>query len=289
MFNSTYGGYSLADIAAVSGNNRNGGGFGDGFGDGGWWIILLFLFAGWGGRGFGYGGFGGGNGDGITGGTFLTPWATPADVRSAVDQQTLISKIDQQTYGLADSTYALSNAITTGFHGVDNAICTLGYQNQTGFANLSSQLANCCCDTRAAIKDSVTQGVMNTSAIQSQLASCCCDIEKANMENRFAAQTYNSNTLQAIDKLGDRIIDFMTQDKIASLTAENQSLKFAASQAAQNTFITANQDAQTAELIRRLSTPCPVPAYVVPNPNCCYDNYGYGYGRNTFGCNSCCN
>lgn len=91
------------------------------------------------------------------------------------------------------------------------------------------------------------------------------------MQNRFDAQTYNCNTLQAIDKLGDRIIDFMTQDKIASLTAENQSLKFAASQAAQNAFITANQEAQTAELVRRLSDPCPVPAYVVPNPNCCYD------------------
>ena len=288
MFNSTYGGYSLADIAAVSGgNNRGGGGFGDGFGDGGWWIILLFLFAGWGGRGFGNG-FGGGVGGGGFGDGFLTPWATPADVRSAVDQQTLISKLDQQTYGLADSTYALSNAITTGFHGVDNAMCTLGYQNQAGFTGLGSQLAECCCDLKGAVKDSVTQGVMNTNAIQTQIASCCCDIEKANMENRFAAQTYNCNTLQAIDKLGDRIIDFMTQDKIASLTAENQSLKFAASQAAQNSFIIANQDAQTAELIRRLSTPCPVPAYVVPNPNCCYDGY-YGLGRNTFGCNSCCN
>ena len=122
---------------------------------------------------------------------------------------------------------------------------------------------------------------MNTNAIQTQIASCCCDLEKANMQNRFDAQTYNCNTLQAIDKLGDRILDFMTQDKIATLTAENQSLKFAASQAAQNAFITANQDAQTAELIRRLSDPCPIPAYVVPNPNCCYD------ARVTFGNNGC--
>lgn len=268
MFNSTYGGYSLSDIAAVSGNNRNSG-FGDGFGENGWWIILLFLFAGWGGRGFG--GFGGGY-ETSTG----APCATQEDVRAAVDQQTLISKLDQQTYGLADSTYALNNAITSGFHGVDNAICTLGYQTQAGFTGLSSQLADSCCDLRGAIKDSVTQGVMNTNALSSQLASCCCSLEKADMENRFAAQTYNCNTLQAIDKLGDRIIDFMTQDKIAALTAENQSLKFAASQAAQNTFITANQDAQTAELIRRLNTPSPVPAYVVPNPNCCYDSLAFG-------------
>ena len=274
MFNTT-GGYSLSDIAAVSGGRNNSG---DGmFGQDGWWIILLFLMFGWGGRGFD--GYGGGEGSGYHGGY---PCATQPDVRAAVDQQTLLSKLDQQTYGIADSTYALNNAITTGFHGVDNAICTLGYQTQSGFNALGAQLAQCCCDTRAAIHDSVTQGVMNTNAIQSQIASCCCDIEKSNMQNRFDAQTYNCNTLQAIDKLGDRIIDFMTQDKIASLTAENQSLKFAASQATQNAFITANQEAQTAELIRRLSTPCPIPAYVVPNPNCCYSPVTFNSG-----CNSC--
>ena len=279
MFKNSAGGYSLSDIAAVTGqngNNRNNGGFGDDA----WWIIILLLF-GWGRGGFGgYGNEGGNSGGGMH---YGYPCATTLDVRDAVDQQTLISKLDQQTYGLADSTYALNNAIVTGFHGVDNAICTLGYQNQAGFTALGSQLAECCCDTRAAIKDSVTQGVMNTNAIQTQIASCCCDLEKANMQNRFDAQTYNCNTLQAIDKLGDRIIDFMTQDKIATLTAENQSLKFAASQAAQNAFITANQDAQTAELIRRLGDPCPIPAYVVPNPNCCYD------ARVTFnnGCGGC--
>lgn len=288
MFN-TSNGYSLSDIAAVTGGNRGNGGFGDGFGENGWWIILLFLFTGWGRNGWGgNGGSEGGSGyilnPYLYGANFgSAPCATKDDVRAAVDQQTLISKLDNQTYGLADSTYALSNAITTGFHGVDNAICTLGYQNQAGFTALGNQLANCCCDTRAAIADVKTQGVINTNTLSSQLAACCCDLEKASMEDRFAAQTYNCNTLQAIDKLGDRIIDFMTQDKIASLTAENQSLKFAASQANQNAFITANQEAQTAELIRRLQAPCPIPAYVVPNPNCCYD---YQVVRNS-GCGNC--
>ena len=277
MFKNTVGGYSLSDIAAVTG--QNGGGRNGGFGDDAWWIIILLLF------GWGRGGFGNDGGNSGGSGHYGYPCATTLDVRDAVDQQTLISKLDQQTYGLADSTYALNNAIVTGFHGVDNAICTLGYQTQAGFTALGSEIADCCCKTQSAIKDSVTQGVMNTNAIQAQIASCCCDLEKANMQNRFDAQSYNNNTLLAIDKLGDRIIDFMTQDKIASLTAENQSLKFAASQAAQNAFITANQEAQTAELIRRLSDPCPVPAYVVPNPNCCYD------ARVTFGngCGSCAN
>lgn len=279
MFNHSTSGYSLSDIAAVTGTNGNGRNNGM-FGDDWAWIIILLL-CGWGNGGWGNGAFGGGYRGGDNTHYVGYPYATTLDVRDAVDQQTLISKLDNQTYGLADSTYALNNAITTGFHGVDNAICTLGYQNQAGFTALGSQLAECCCDTRAAIKDSVTQGVMNTNAIQSQIASCCCDIEKSNMQNRFDAQTYNCNTLQAIDKLGDRIIDFMTQDKIATLTAENQGLKFAASQAAQNAFITANQEAQTAEIVRRLETPCPIPAYVVPNPNCCYDtrvSFGSGCG-----------
>lgn len=279
MFNHTTTGYSLSDIAAVTGGNRNGGSWGDNE----WWIILIFLFAfgGWG-RG-GFGNMGGGEG-----GSYSYPCATALDVRSAVDQQTLISKLDNQTYGLADSTYALNSALMAGFHGVDNAICTLGYQNQAGFTALGSQLAECCCDTRAAIKDGVTQGVMNTNAIQQQIAACCCDLEKANMQNRFDSQTYNNSTLLAIDKLGDRIIDFMTQDRIATLQSENQALKFAASQQAQNAFITANQEAQTAELLRRLDTPCPVPAYVVPNPNCCYNpvfSSGCGCGGSGFGYN----
>ena len=107
------------------------------------------------------------------------------------------------------------------------------------------------------------------------------------MQNRFDAQAYNCNTLQAIDKLGDRIIDYMSNEKLQTLRDENQALRLAASQQAQNSFIAANQEAQTAELIRRLGldrTTCPIPAYVVPNPNCCYGNpCGVNY-NNGCGC-----
>jgi hypothetical protein len=229
-------GYAVGRDSNMCGNGYGNGMFG---GDWAWWIIILLIF-GWGGNGYGFGGGFGGFG----GGHCASPCATQADVRAAVDQQTLISKLDQQTYGLADSTYALNNAITNGFHGVDNALCSLGYNTQAGFNGLSRQIAECCCDTRAAIADVKYANERNT-----------CDIIRAGQDNTRA------------------ILDFLTTDKISTLTAENQALKFQASQTAQNAFITANQDAQTAELIRRLSTPCPVPAYVVPNPNCCY-NYG---------------
>lgn len=243
-------GYNLSDIAAVTGN-RNGNGDGM-WGDNGWWIILLFLFAGWGRGGYGIGGFGGGEG-------YMPPYATQADVRAAVDQQTLISKLDNQTYGLADSTYALSSAITNGFHGVDNAICTLGYNIQAGTNSLSHQISDCCCETQRAIE----RGFADTNY---NLATQACDTRRVIADSTRDIIDSNNAGVRSI-------LDFLTQDKIASLTAENQSLKFAASQAAQNTFITANQEAQTAELIRRLATPCPVPAYVVPNPNCCYSSY----------------
>ena len=268
---------SLSDIAAVT--NRNDGYGNDMFGgNGAWWLIVLLLF-GWGRNGFG--GFGGGYGAGTACGA---PCATQADVRSAVDQQTLISKIDQQTYGLADSFTALNNTLNNNFRGIDNAICTLGYQNQAGVNALSAQLAQCCCDTRAAIQDNTTSGVMNTNTLSRQIADCCCDLEKMNMQNRFDAQAYNCNTLQAIDRVGDRIIDYMSQEKLQSLRDENQALRLAASQSAQNAFITANQEAQTAELIRRLGRDVPVPAYVVPNPNCCYQ---YSV-QPTCGCNTGC-
>lgn len=253
-----------ADIRACTcggdGYGNNGGMFGNDWA----WIVILLLF-GWGGRGFG--GFGG-NGAGCG-----APCATQSDVRAAVDQQTLISKIDQQTYGLADSFTALNNTLNQNFRGIDNAVCTLGYQGAQHASNLSAQLAQCCCDTRAAIQENTTNGVMNTNALSRQISDCCCDIEKMNMQNRFDAQAYNCNTLQAIDKLGDRIIDYMTAEKTQALRDENQALRLAASQAAQNSFIAANQEAQTAELIRRLGldrATCPIPAYVVPNPNCCY-------------------
>lgn len=99
----------------------------------------------------------------------------------------------------------------------------------------------------------------------------------------------NNSTRDIIDSQRDgtnAILNFLTQDKISTLQAENQALKFQASQTAQNAFITANQEAQTAELIRRLGRDCPVPAFVVPNPNCCYGN-GYGYGYNN-GCGCGC-
>lgn len=129
-------------LAGQADNGRNNSGF---MGGDGWWAIILFaMIFGWGNGGWGNGGNAGAAAAGA-------PWATQADVRAAVDQQTLISKLDQQTYGLADSTYALNNTLNSNFHGVDNAVCTLGYNVQSGFNTLAHQLSDCCSTTQRAI------------------------------------------------------------------------------------------------------------------------------------------
>lgn len=237
MFNSN--GYSLADIAAATNNNENGWG-------NDWWIILLFLFAGgWGNNG---GFFGGDRGIGA-------PCATQDDVRAAVDQQTLLSKLDQQTYGLADGVYALNNSLMNGFHGVDTALCNVGYQTQQGFNSIASQLATCCCESQRQVE----RGFCD---LNYNLATQACDTRRAVADStRDIIENQNNGTRA--------ILDFLTQDKIAALTAENQTLKFAASQANQNLALGAMMDANTAEILRRVA-PSPIPAYAVPAP------YPYG-------------
>lgn len=249
MFNATSP--SLADIAAVTGNNRN-----DGMWDNGaWWIVILLIF--------GWGGFGNFGGNGMNGGV-------GSEVQRGFDTQAIIGKLDGINSGLCDGFYAQNTAIMNGFHGVDNAICNLGYQTQQGFNTtnialmqgqnaLQSQLANCCCETREAIQGVNYNMATNTCALQN---------------------TMNNNTRDIIDSqnAGTRaILDYLCQDKIATLQAENNDLRRAASQDRQNALLTTAMSAQTQQIISAVN-PAPIPAYQVPNPN-----VYYGCGCNT-GC-----
>ena len=282
MFNGSN--YSLSDIAAVTGGNRNGDGmFG---GDNGWWIILLFLFA--------LGGWGNGNGWGGQGGC-----RGQSEISYSFDMNGLENGVRGIQQGLCDGFYAMNTGMLGGFNdvqstlcqgfaGVNNAITTTGYgildavhadtianmQNTTainaGLTGLSTQLAQCCCDNKYALATGFAD-------INYNMATQACDTRRAIADSTRDIIDSNNAGVRAV-------LDFLTQDKIATLTAENQSLKFAASQASQNAFITANQEAQTAEIIRRLGRDCPVPAYVVPNPNCCYT---YATPVNSCG-SSCC-
>lgn len=246
MFNSSP---SLADIAAVTGGNRNDGAWGDG----GWWvlIILFALFGGWGGYGFG------GNG----GGGYTATAATQADIQRGFDNSAVISKLDGITNGLCDGFYAVNNGMLTGFNTIQQAInadTVAGMQNANA---IQSQIANCCCETREAIQGVNFNMAQNTCALQN---------------------TMNNNTRDIIDSqnAGTRaILDYLCQDKIATLQAENNELRRAASQDRQNALLTTAMTAQTNQIINAVN-PSPIPAYQVPNPN---TYIPYGCGCNT-GC-----
>lgn len=215
-----------------------GGGGRDGMfgGDGAWWILVLFLFAGFG-RGGGYSGFAGGGGDCQT-------RASVADGFAINNIQSGIQAIQQ---GICDSTYALTNAINGGFNGVER-----------GFYSLSSQFADCCCQTQRAI-----------DGVNYNMAKNTCDLQN----------TMNNNTRDIIENQNANsraILDFLTQSKIDALRDENQALRFSASQDRQNALLTTAMTAQTTQILGTLN-PAPVPAYVVQNPNCCTSSYG-GYG-----------
>jgi hypothetical protein len=245
MFNNN--GYSLSDIAAVSGRNGNGG-----FGDGdGWWIILLFLFAlgGWGNNGWGGNG---GNG------------SVREEIAYGFDMNGLENSTRGIQQGLCDGFYAMNTSMLNGFSGVQSTLCQ-------GFAGVNQTVNQ---NTNA-----LTAGI---TALGTQMAQCCCDnrydMAKGFSDLGYALATQSCETRQAIadstrdiidsNNAGVRsILDFLTQDKIATLQAENQSLKFAASQQAQNAY-----------LVSQLREPCPIPAYMVPNPNCCYPQSVYNNG-----------
>ena len=246
-------------------------GAGMGFGGMGWggyggmigeWIPLLFLAGifGWGNNGFG----GGGRGD----------YATQADLAAGFNNSAVLNKLNDITLGQASAINynnqgfaGLNTAILEGFHGVDTAICNLGYQQQTGFNGLTRQIADCCCDTRSAIKD-VGIGIERTGwNISKQISDCCCDVEKMNLQNRFDAQNNTNSTLLAIDKLGDRILGYMNDKEQQNLRDEVQAYRLAASQAKQNEY-----------LVNQLR-PCPVPAYITCNPYAA----SYGFGQQNYG------
>lgn len=254
---------SLADIAAVTGNNRD-----DGFlgGDGIWAIIVFAMIFGWGGFGNGWGN--GGNG-GAT--PFATGALTQADLQRGFDTQAIVGKLDGITNGICDGFYAANNNMLTGFNGINTNIMQTGYGIQQ------------------AINADTIANMQNTNALQSQLANCCCETREAiqgvnyNMaQNTCALQnTMNTNTRDIIDSqnAGTRaILDYLCQEKISSLQAENNDLRIAASQDRQSALLTTAMSAQTQQIINSVN-PQAVPAYVVPNPNA----YAYGCGCST-GC-----
>lgn len=250
------GEYSLSDIASVSGSNRkNDEGFG---GNGAWWIIILFIFAicGWG----GFGGFGGNGGGGAVQGAL-----TRGDLCMDMNFQEVKREVQNA-----------NDAVNLGFSTLNSTICNQQYDTARMIDGLGTTI-------QGGFNAANVVALQGQNAIERQVADCCCKIEAGQAQTRYDMATNTCNILNTLNnntrdivqsqEAGTRaILDYLCQDKISTLTAENQGLRLAASQAAQNNY-----------LISQLK-PQPVPAYPAASP-CGLGNWspavlanGYGYG-----------
>lgn len=254
--------YVEGDVPTVVNTGRNDNGcFG---GDWAWWIVILLLF-GLGGNGM----WGGGAG--------MQGALTRGDLSMDMNFNDLQNAARGIQNGICDSTFALNNTVANGFAnaqqamcqgfgGVNQAIMASGYETRGAISDLGYRMQQCCCDTQRSI-DALNYG----------MAMQACDIKQA----------MNMNAREIIDgqRAGmDAILGFMTQEKINALQTENTALKFAASQTAQNQFITQ----VGSDIVNRLSPPA-VPAYPVfaPNQSFAYPS-GVTFGvRSQSGCSGC--
>ena len=213
--------------------NSSNGGFGWG-GEGSWFIIILFLFAflGWGNGGWGNNA---GNSGGVVDGYVLTS-----------DFANVERKIESVNQGLCDGFYQQAQLVNGTNMAMANGFAQAELSRSNQQAALMQQLnamqmqaANCCCENRAAI-----------AQVRYDMATQACD-------TRNTVQNATRDIIDANNQNSRAILDFLTQSKLSDLQAENQGLKLAASQAAQNSY-----------LVSQLR-PSPIPAYTVQNPYCC--------------------
>ena len=255
---------SAADVAAVTGGygRSNDGGWGND-----WWavIIILALFGGFGNRGGLFGGGYGGSGCGC-----CAP-ATCADLQAGFNNQ----------------------AVTNKLNGLENGLCSLGYDQLAQMNNIGTQIQQGNFALQQTLNNNAIAQMQDTNAVSRQLADCCCENRAAIKDVQYNAALNNSALLQAINNqtntivqndnanyraLHDELVAYQMQQKddtIAELRTQVQAFNLAVSQRNQNDY-----------LIDKLQ-PCPTPAYVVPNPNCCYNYGNFGF-NNGCGCNNGC-
>jgi hypothetical protein len=254
-FDETSGSGMVMPVGPMGGN---GGGFG-GWGDGGWWILLLFILLG---NGWNNGGAFGGNGMGG-----LYPWMNQSNQISGGFRDQMLN--DQLT--------GIQAGMTTGFTGITNQLYS---------------------DTIANLERSYAAQTASTAAIngvQAQLASCCCEnrlateglkyvIAQENCADRQAISDGIKDLLTATQAQSQRVLDQLCADKleakndlIQQLRSELMYARGQASQDVQTAAIQAGQRALANE-VEQYVLPTPRPAYVVANPNCCYNPCGTNCG-----------
>ena len=232
-------GLSVADLAAVVGNNDNN--FG---GNGAWWLLILLIFAnnGWGNN------WGGNNGA-------MMGYATQQDVQSGFDQAAVMG-------GINNINTTLSNGFANAEISRANTLANITNQMNT----IAMNQQNCCCENRLA--------TANLGATIAQEA--CADRAAVNDALRTVIEANNAATQRILDQMCQDKID-SKNEQIASLQQQLTMAQLAASQNAQTAQLLADNSRQTAVLEDYLN-PVPRPAFIVQNPSCCNQIYGYGCG-----------
>ena len=262
---------------------NNGGGFGFG-GDWAWILLLLVLGGGWG--GFGLGG-GMGAMAAMDGGFGLYPWLNNSqNINDGFREQALNTQVGNIQNAITGGFGDIQTALCGGFAGVNasvtgaqNAIAQQLYGNEiaslersfnaqtantAGLTNLSAQLANCCCENRAATQD--LKYTLATEACQTRANS-------------------TANTQAILDKLCALELDTV-KSQLAAAQRENVGLQnqlnmatMQASQVAQTAELRASQAATANQLVSELRS-CPIPSQPVygnqPIFTCGGNNSGCG-------------
>lgn len=283
MFGSNNGfgldlGALLGSILPKAGEN-NGNNSNDMWGGGGWmwmwWIwIILFFFFGWGNEGgpFGNRGNNCSNGSGSNMVGYSVPFGasfTDAAVQRGFDNQGVMNKLN----GLENGICSLGYDILGQFNGVGQQIAAFSAQNAAAIAQLGY-------NNQLIANQNQIADMQRDFAIQQQFAQCCCDQKQQAAQTRYDMATLNcgTNTLiqnvernvtDAVNGVGNRIIDYLCQKENQQLLAENQQLKFS------------NQLNCFGDSIVERVRPTAGPAWLVQNPNS-----SYPYPQNN---NCCCN
>ena len=276
-------------VQPMYGYGMNGGGFGNGFGGDGWWIILLFILLGNGGWGNGFGGFGG------NAMADIYPWMNQSNQINGGFRDQMIN--DNVT-SIRDGVYGISNQLCSGFAGVNATVN--GAQNAIAQQLYTNQIADM--ERSFNAQTASTQGM---NAIQSQLAQCCCDNRAATADLKYTVATEACADRSAIS---DGIRDVITAqtantqsilDKLCALELdgykrENDNLRqqlnmsqLAASQVDQTAQLRANAATVANQLVAELRS-CPIPSQPVYGNQPIFTCSGPAWNNNN-GCGCGCN
>ena len=213
-------GLSIADAMALT-KGGDAGGFG-----GTWtWVFFLFFLLAWGGGGL----FGGGN---SAGSAVREGELTRAELYNGLGQQD--SFMNQSNILRELSSFERDAANNWGEMKYDNLMGVNNIMSQMA-ANAAAQ-AQCCCETNR-----------NIDAVRYENAKNTCDItHNAQLNTRDILASQNAGF--------QKILDFLTTDKIDSLRSELQSAQLQLGNLSQSNY-----------LINTLR-PYPAPAYITTSP-----------------------